>query len=103
MIIAPKLRRLQFSLRTLFVLATVLSWAVALPVYYIDWIVEREHAGRGIVMARNGTPAPFPLRLLGVDGVDWIATDTLPPEKQKHLQKLFPEARCGAAFPGPRK
>jgi hypothetical protein len=94
----PRTRRgLRFSLRTMFVLATV---ACVWLGYHLNWMRER-HAFLASLPKdwqpppwhTHNTPAPLGLWLLGETGITsmWIAKDE---DEKIHLApKLFPEAR----------
>lgn len=105
--------RLRFSLRTLFVLITLLSiW----PAYQLNWIRQRRQAREWLtehgqywpaafqlhLPPSNAPPHPAPpsLRMFGEKGVYFFAFipkqgDTYNEEaKIAELKRIFPEAYC---------
>lgn len=106
-------RRFRFSLRTVFVLITLLGMALAWVVVQVKWINDRhyalrfsDHAGAvlpaTVVSPRPGPvpPAPWSIRILGEKGRRTICvvrdskdmTDAQFEAKVERIQRLFPEA-----------
>jgi hypothetical protein len=114
MIAVLKQHRFRFSLRTLFVVVTILGlWLFP----QLKWILER-HSALGWIgtqavywhdvpvsqRAHFGTPAPWPIRMLGEAGVDQLSVVVEKDEvavKQRELERLFPEADVYVMTPGP--
>jgi hypothetical protein len=116
MVAAPKRRWLRFSLRTLFVMVTMLCCVVAWLFYAVRWIRERHdalahlhigsYAGSAgavcnnvpidvdqITSAARDAKPPWSIRLLGEAGVGTIAV--YGPQHAliaENLRRLFPEA-----------
>jgi hypothetical protein len=95
-------RRWSFTLRTMFVVVTVLCCALAWLVYSMNWIRQRQlvrnqaHEKRLSVcpgVKECPVSAPGSLRFFGEEGVFWIGTpyDEGSPEILA-LRRLFPEA-----------
>jgi hypothetical protein len=92
----PKPRRwFRFSLRTMFVLVTVLCIWLG---YYLNWIrqrhdyIERYGTTNSWVLSDVPTHFPWPLRALGEQEV--LAVN-VPPSQSKYVRKLFPEIGFG--------
>ena len=110
----PKRRWLRFSLRTMFVVVTILGlWLFP----QLKWIRDR-HAALGWVSTQAtywqdmpvqqgsfpGGQAPWQIRMLGEPGMEMIVAIVEKDEvtrKQRELQSLFPEAHVGVHTPGP--
>lgn len=101
----PK-RRCTFSLRTLFVVMTVLGVLGGWLGYELNWIRQRDGVVRAQVSWEPGLPdsppAPWSLRLLGENGVGTVFYDgRLPPREQTaeitRLRNLFPESHVAEA------
>jgi hypothetical protein len=108
------LRRFRFSLRTLFVVVTVLGlWLFP----QLKWILDR-HSALGWIGTQAvywhdmpvsqrtffGTPAPWQIRILGEAGVEQISVVVEKDDvvvKQRELERLFPEADVLVMTPGP--
>jgi len=105
----PKSRRwFRFSLRTMFVVVTVLAVFISFVVYNLNWIKERDEAR--LWLPKNGGsfssqmtpaksfPAPWSLRILSEHGERIVVLDRrvikdeLPAEALR-MQRLFPEAK----------
>ena len=101
-----KRRWFRFSLRTMFVLVTVLGGALGWIGYNLQWIRARE---KGFVRLREVSPevfqtwpdvpympAPWPLPWLGDEGVatrDWPVYLLEDDPELRNLRGLFPELR----------
>lgn len=107
-------RRFRFSLRTVFILVTLLGMALAWLVVQVKWMSDRryalrysEHAGdvlpaTAVAGPRLGPtpPAPWSIRILGEKGRRAICvvrdskdmTDAQFEAKVERIQRLFPEA-----------
>ena len=97
-------RWFRFSLRTFFVLVTVLGVLLG---YHIDWIVNRRAFLREsrAVMEEPGDPRNYPfapglLPLLGERGVYSFHKKTWTPEEIERAASLFPEAAIVSYVPG---
>ena len=95
---APHRRWFRFSLRTLFVLMTVLGAGLGWLGVQLKWIRDRHQAlekwdnDQHVVNAYeplSDVEAPWSLRLFGEFGVDGI---TVEQNQVSEYQKLFPEA-----------
>ena len=108
-------RWFRFSLRTLFVLVTLVCFFTCWLTYQYSWIKQRRNAFKWIAASSNedywiapsliGAPvqaaAPWSLRLLGESGVVAIGVHKTTEEKRTdrpqfsraELRQLFPEAR----------
>jgi len=98
----------QVSLRTFFVLVTLLCVAIGWMGVQVKWISDRQAARRSFpgtfIDPRHGRignviysgphlRAPWPLYLLGENGVTTWEVDLLEDDPQiERLRKLFPEA-----------
>jgi hypothetical protein len=92
----PRRRWFAFSIRTLFVLVTVLGCWFG---YSMNWIHQRRERARdddAFVEISNSTPpipAPFVLRLLGEEGVWRVSIPgDAPDDDLERTKTLFPEA-----------
>ncbi len=112
---ALKRRWFAYRLRTLFVVVTAIGLGVFPP---LKWIMERRAALAWVgaqaaywhdlpVSQRTlfGSPAPWPIRILGEAGVERISVvvekeDEVAGKKQQ-LERLFPEADVMVLTPGP--
>jgi len=114
----PHRRWFRFTLRTLFVVVTVLGCGLG---YQLNWIRERHRVldkfnlieGNGLRVEcwrsvdMTGTfsslarSAPLSLRVLGEPGVGDIRIEA-PPDiahaEERHVRKLFPEARISVSY-----
>jgi len=107
----PFLPRLKFSLRTFFVVVTLLCLPCVWIGYQLNWIRERREARHWLeaheqmyIRARDAVdsvlpePAPAGLDLLGEEGVAYISlfpTEEHPFDRQEklaELSRIFPEA-----------
>jgi len=103
----PKRRWFAFSLRTLFIVLTLLCAGLAYHLNWIrqrqqvrEWLTENEHSwyAPSLVGARVQASAPWGLRLLGEQGIVGIGMDVDQfagpvPFSPETLKRLFPEAR----------
>jgi hypothetical protein len=100
----------RFSLRTLFVLVTVLCVWLG---WHVKWINDRHQAliefADWSKTPNVGEPlrnAPWSLRLLGEEPIQWMALEPDSGKKEadrKRLQGLFPEAEIGEwTYPTPK-
>ena len=123
-------RRFRFSLRTLFVVVTILSLALGWLGVQLKWIHDRHEALRWIADFREralaaesgrvvppmkgewvsnaGVKAPWSLEILGETGVerlevyqDWLNSDSQ--YSLDELRSLFPEAEVRAAATRPEQ
>jgi len=91
--IKSKRPRLQFSLRTVFLLITLCCGWLA---YHLNWIRHRHHFLAEVYQPDNeGTPysdglAPWPLRMLGESTWDGLF---VPSQRADEAAALFPEAK----------
>jgi hypothetical protein len=113
---ALKRRWFAFSLRTMFIMVTMLCIAVAWLTYQLHWIRERHAAmsslrGRQILTFDNGSsyrngkesfttfwvrvkrkPAPWSLHIFGEWGAGYLILDLPETDPElAHIRKLFPE------------
>lgn len=90
--IKPK-RRFQFSLRTMFVVVTLISIPLAWVGYSLNWIWHRHAALQQPYthssIHKAAPIAPAGLWMFGEKGVGHV---TSTPERMEELRKLFPEA-----------
>ena len=88
----PKRHWFRFSLRTLFVLVTIIGVAAGWVAYQLNWIRQRhEFLGRppNGIYANDNSELPWSLKLFGEKAMYTVYT----PELTKHeAEKLFPEA-----------
>ena len=91
---APRRRWYSFSLRTLFVLVTVLGVFLGWLAVQVKWIRDRHE-----VMSRPGdrlhgylgqTKAPWSIRIFGEQGHEWVFA---PYSEMDRMHALFPEAQ----------
>ena len=103
MILTPKRRRFQWSLRTLFVVVTLAGVFSGWLVYHLNWIRERRSAkvGFGILTAQpigsKAMPipcyAPWPLGWLGEEGRSLLfIPDFHSKQEIDRIKVIFPEA-----------
>jgi len=103
----PRGRWFRFSMRTVFVLLTVLGIFFSWLAIQIQWMRDRHeaiewlrgHSAQTVNLAGPSCPAPWSLRILGERGVSWIVIEGLnfPSDRERErrgheLQRLFPEA-----------
>ena len=95
----PATRRpwFRYSLRTLFVVMTVvcvyLGWAMNWNRQRRDFIRERLEVGaQSFGPTRGQLDAPFPLRMFGEIGEEWIDIGASPVVDGYEARRLFPEA-----------
>jgi len=98
--ITPRRHWYQFSLRTMFVVITLVSIPLAWVGYSLNWIPQREEARRRYQgMVGGKIQAPAGLWLFGetaYDSFEWRG----PPESVEQAQRLFPEATLLKPTPG---
>jgi hypothetical protein len=80
----------RFTLRTLFITITLLSFPIGWVTYQLNWKRQRrnfvlEHQCEGI-----GSSAPWPQNLLGEKGAVYL--ENVPYELVEEARRLFPEA-----------
>jgi hypothetical protein len=95
-------RHWAFTLRTIFVVVTVLCCALGWLVYSLDWIRQRQlvrsqaqekHLSVYPGVIECPVSAPCSLQLLGEEGVFWIGTPYAEGSREiLALRSLFPEA-----------
>ena len=108
---APNRRWFRFSLRTLFVVVTLLACWLG---YEINWIRQRhallslDNSGGFTLTVQgipDGTPAPWSIRLFGETGYGQIIVEEPDRYRDAHQTKrlaevLFPEAKIQFAVHG---
>ena len=90
----PKRRWFRFSLRTLFVVVTIISLPLGWIAYQLSWIQQRHHffshyQYNGMHMRPGSEYPPWSLRLFGESRQGYLLVD---PERIEEAQRLFPEA-----------
>lgn len=96
----PKHRWLRFSLRTLFVLVTIVGVAAGWMACQLNWIRER-HAFLSRYPQSYGEPdrkGPWPLRLFGEKTYSVL---TVPSSAEHAAKRLFPESQIRVDDPTP--
>lgn len=89
-------RRLRFSLRTLFVVVTVLGGSLGWLLYQFRWIEQRrDFLANEDVTIWDDKPAPWPLWLLGEPGHKTIVLydNEGSPSPVERARSLFPESK----------
>src|SRR5262249_20152357 len=112
---APNRRWFRWSLRTMFVVVTILGlWLFPQMKWIMDrraalrWIVTQGDIWRDVPVSQRahlgGVPAPWQIRMLGETGVEQIGVVVEAAEvaaRRKELERLFPEAEVLVMAPGP--
>ena len=104
----PKTKRrwFRFSLRTLFVVVTVLGAGAGWVVYQLNWIRQRDAVLKreeivfltrlNPVPGQSWNSPPWPLAWFGAEAAgspEFLLPDTTPDEDVARIQRLFPETR----------
>jgi hypothetical protein len=95
------IRLFQFSLRSLFVLVTLVAIFCG---YQMNWIRHRHEFLKraGVqVHVNDDVPAPRGLWLFGEKGVLWITFEHETSESKSEAERLFPEADLEGRLTGP--
>ena len=96
----PKRRWFRFSLRTLFVVVTVVGVAAGWTACQLNWIRQR-HAFLNLYPQSYGEPdrkSPWPLKLFGEKTYDAL---TVPVSAEHEARRLFPESKIEIFDPTP--
>ena len=92
---APSRRRFSFSLRTLFVVVTVVAISAGWLVRQVKWQKNRERAimelrqDRTVALGDKKCPPPWQIKMLG--GMGWWRLQHVPASEVERYQRLFPE------------
>lgn len=95
--INSKRRHFQYSIRTLFAIVTVVSFACAWLAYSLSWIHKRHDALDSGFLIRNPNEArtvmaPAALWILGENGVPTLYLMLGSPQTVEEIRQLFPES-----------
>ena len=84
----------RYSLRTLFVLITLISLPLAWFAYNLNWKRERDRFAEtyhcGLLMMYSPAKTPWPLKLLGAIQADYLLN--VPKDRIEEAHALFPES-----------
>ena len=90
----PTRRWFRFSLRTLFVVVTIVGVAAGWVTYQLNWLEQRrefiKHNFWGIGQLMTPSP-PWPLSIMGEEGFDYIGVPVVNEEGYRLVDDGFPD------------